>query len=77
MFVFVKGRGTCGSGERNVKIWIDFRKSPRFSLTSNYVDLESIQPFYQLKKKITPYLDVLYARKIKNKTNSKGGDKQG
>ena len=27
---FVKGRGTCGSGERNVKIWIDFRKSPRF-----------------------------------------------
>ena len=34
MFVFVKGRGTCGSGERNVKIWINFRKSPRFSLTS-------------------------------------------
>ena len=31
---FVKGRGTCGSGERKVKIWIDFRKSPRFSLTS-------------------------------------------
>ena len=31
---FVKGRGTYGSGERNVKIWIDFRKSPRFSLTS-------------------------------------------
>jgi hypothetical protein len=31
---FVKGRGTCGSGERNVKISIDFRKSPRFSLTS-------------------------------------------
>jgi hypothetical protein len=31
---FVKGRGTCGSEERNVKIWIDFRKSPRFSLTS-------------------------------------------
>jgi hypothetical protein len=30
---FVKGRETCGSGERNVKIWIDFRKSPRFSLT--------------------------------------------
>ena len=30
---FVKGRGTCGSGERNAKIWIDFRKSPRFSLT--------------------------------------------
>ena len=30
---FVKGRGTCGSGERNVKIWTDFRKSPRFSLT--------------------------------------------
>jgi hypothetical protein len=30
----VKGRGICGSGERNVKIWIDFRKSPRFSLTS-------------------------------------------
>jgi hypothetical protein len=30
-FVFVKGRGTCGSGE---KIWIDFWKSPRFSLTS-------------------------------------------
>ena len=34
VIVFVKGRGTCGSGERNVKIWIDFRKSPRFSLTS-------------------------------------------
>ena len=34
LFVFVKGRGTCGSGERNVKIWIDFRKSPRFFLTS-------------------------------------------
>jgi hypothetical protein len=34
LFVFVKGRGTCGSGEKNVKIWIDFRKSPRFSLTS-------------------------------------------
>ena len=34
LFVFVKGRGTCGSGERNVKIWIDFRKSPRFPLTS-------------------------------------------
>ena len=33
-FVFVKGRGTCCSRERNVKIWIDFRKSPRFSLTS-------------------------------------------
>jgi hypothetical protein len=33
LFVFVKGRGTCGSGERNVKFWIDFRKSPRFSLT--------------------------------------------
>jgi nucleoside-diphosphate-sugar epimerase len=32
--LFVKGRGTCGSGERNVKILIDFRKSPRFSLTS-------------------------------------------
>ena len=31
---FVKGRGTCGSGERNIKIWIDFRRSPRFSLTS-------------------------------------------
>ena len=31
---FVKGRGTCGSGERNVKMWINFRKSPRFSLTS-------------------------------------------
>ena len=31
---FVKGRGTCGSEERNIKIWIDFRKSPRFSLTS-------------------------------------------
>jgi hypothetical protein len=25
---------TCGSEERNSKIWIDFRKSPRFSLTS-------------------------------------------
>jgi hypothetical protein len=34
LFVFVKGRGTCGSGERTVKIWIDFRKSPIFSLTS-------------------------------------------
>jgi hypothetical protein len=26
LFVFEKGRGTCGSGERNVKIWIDFQK---------------------------------------------------
>ena len=34
LFVFVKGRGTCGNGKRNAKIWIDFRKSPRFSLTS-------------------------------------------
>jgi hypothetical protein len=34
LLVFVKGRRTCGSGERNVNIWIDFRKSPRFSLTS-------------------------------------------
>jgi hypothetical protein len=34
LFVFVKGRGTCGYGKRNAKIWIDFRKSPRFSLTS-------------------------------------------
>jgi hypothetical protein len=34
LFVFVKGRGTCGSGERNVKIWFNFRNSPRFSLTS-------------------------------------------
>jgi hypothetical protein len=34
LFIFVKGRGTCCSGERNAKIWIDFRKSPRFSLTS-------------------------------------------
>jgi hypothetical protein len=25
---------TTEFGERNVKIWIDFRKSPRFSLTS-------------------------------------------
>ena len=39
---FVKGMGTCGSGERNVKILIDFRKSPRFSLTS---------PLSQLRKK--------------------------
>jgi hypothetical protein len=31
---FVKGRGTCGSRERNAKIWIDFWKSPTFSLTS-------------------------------------------
>jgi hypothetical protein len=38
----LKGRGTCGSGERNVKIWIDFRKSPRFSLTS---------PLSQLREK--------------------------
>ena len=34
LFVFVKGRGACSSGERNVKIWIDFRKFTRFSLTS-------------------------------------------
>ena len=34
LFVFVKGRGTCGNGKRNAKIWIDFRKSRRFSLTS-------------------------------------------
>jgi hypothetical protein len=31
---FMKGRGTCGSGERNFKILIDFRKSPRFSFTA-------------------------------------------
>ena len=31
---FMKGRRTCGSGERNVKILIDFRKSPRFSFTA-------------------------------------------
>ena len=37
---FVKGRGTCSSGERNVKIWIDFWKSPRFSLTSPLSQLE-------------------------------------
>ena len=35
-------RGTCGSGDRNVKIVIDFRKSPRFSLTS---------PLCQLREK--------------------------
>jgi hypothetical protein len=29
------GRGTFGSGERNAKIWIDFRKSSRISLTSH------------------------------------------
>ena len=34
LLVFAKGRGTCGSGERNIKIWIEFRKSPRFSHTS-------------------------------------------
>ena len=28
---FLKDRGTCGSEERNVKIWIDFRKSQIFS----------------------------------------------
>jgi hypothetical protein len=39
---FVKGRVTCGSGERNVKILIDFRKSPIFSLTS---------PLSQLREK--------------------------
>ena len=39
---FVKGRGTCGSGERNVKVLIDFRKSPRYSLTS---------PLSQLREK--------------------------
>jgi hypothetical protein len=33
-FVFVKGRGTCRSGERNDKIWIEFPKSLKFSLTS-------------------------------------------
>ena len=31
---FVKGRGTCGSGERNIKILLAFQKSLRFSLTS-------------------------------------------
>jgi hypothetical protein len=31
---FVKGRGICSSGERSVKILLDFRKSPRFSLVS-------------------------------------------
>ena len=39
---FVKGRGTCSSGERNVNFFIDFRKSPRFSLTS---------PLSQLREK--------------------------
>ena len=39
---FVKGRGACGSGDRNVKILKDFRKSPRFSLTS---------PLSQLREK--------------------------
>ena len=39
---FVKGRGTCGSEERNVNILIDFRKSPRFPLTS---------PISQLREK--------------------------
>jgi hypothetical protein len=34
LFDFVKGRETCSSRERNVKIWINFRKSSRFSLTS-------------------------------------------
>jgi hypothetical protein len=38
---FEKDRGTCGSGERNVKIWIDFRNL-RFSLTS---------PLSQLREK--------------------------
>ena len=32
-FCFVKGRVTCGSGERNIKILLAFWKSPRFSLT--------------------------------------------
>jgi hypothetical protein len=34
LFVFVKGRGTCDSRERNVKIWIDFRKSKTDSATN-------------------------------------------
>ena len=44
-FVLWKVWGHCGSGERkfwNFKIWIDFRKSPRFSLTS---------PLSQLREK--------------------------
>ena len=31
---FLRSLCSSGSGERNVKIWINFRKSPRFSLTS-------------------------------------------
>jgi hypothetical protein len=43
---FVKGRRTCISGERNVKILIDFRKSPRFSLTSPLSQLRENSSFY-------------------------------
>jgi hypothetical protein len=47
---FVKGREKCGSGERNFKIWIDFRKSPRFSLTSPLSQLreKSIRPVFTM-----------------------------
>jgi hypothetical protein len=47
---FVKGRGTCSSGERNVKILIDFRKSPRFSLTSSLSQLreKSSRPVFTM-----------------------------
>jgi len=48
---FVKGRGTCSSREKNVKILLVFRKSPRFSLTS---------PSSQLREKSSrPVLSVM------------------
>jgi hypothetical protein len=46
-----KGRGTCSSGKRNAKIWIAFRKSPRFSLTS---------PLSQLREKSSRPVFTMY-----------------
>ena len=59
---FVKGKGTCGSGERNVNILIDFRKSPRFSLTSPLSQLreKSSRPVFTMCGE--PCRDVVFSR---------------
>jgi hypothetical protein len=68
LFVFVKGRGTCGSGERNGKIWIDFRKSPTSNPvwvtfqehgSSFYVNIE--EKVWLLVKKILTWKDWNFA----------------
>jgi hypothetical protein len=61
---FVKGRGTCGSGERIVKIWINFRKSPRFSLTSPLSQLreKSSRPVLTMCGEPCCLLHILYGQ---------------